>query len=64
VSERSEFSSTPSNRLVFWKQGDKGGIFFGSVSFGHAKEMNAQRQRETFNQKQILSQKRTKQLPK
>jgi hypothetical protein len=35
------FSSTSAKWVVFWKAGDMGSIFFGSVSFGYAKEMNA-----------------------
>jgi hypothetical protein len=46
VFERSELSPSPPHGLFFWKSGDTGAIFFGSVSFGHAKKMNAQRQRE------------------
>jgi hypothetical protein len=51
VFERSELLPTPPHSLFFWKSGDKGALFFGSVSFGHAKEMNAQRQRVTINVK-------------
>jgi len=36
-----QFSSTPNKWLSFWKTGDTGSLFFGSVSFGYAKEMNA-----------------------
>jgi hypothetical protein len=51
VFERSEFSPTPPHSLCFWKSGDKGALFFGSVSFGQAKEMNAQRQRGLLTKK-------------
>jgi hypothetical protein len=56
VFERSELSSAPFKWFIFWKQGDEGAFFFGSVSFGHPKEMNAQRQRQTSNQKNKLRQ--------
>jgi len=51
VFERSEFSSAPTKSIYFWESGDKGALFFGSVSFGHAKEMNAQRQRRLLIKK-------------
>jgi hypothetical protein len=49
VFERSELLPTPPHSLFFWESGDTGAIFFGSVSFGHAKKMNAQRQRGLSN---------------
>jgi len=49
VSERSEFSSTPNKSLSFWRKGDKGAFFFGSVSFGQTKEMNALAAALSFN---------------
>jgi len=45
VFERSEFLVTPKKIAFSMISDNPGGLFFGSVSFGHAKEMNAQRQR-------------------
>ncbi|KKL61888.1 hypothetical protein LCGC14_2190820, partial [marine sediment metagenome] len=53
--ERSELLFTPTIKFSFWKQGDKGCLFFDSVSFGNAKEMNAQRRAYDFKIKTRLN---------
>ena len=49
--ESSELSRTPRDSLCFWKSGDKGAFFFGSVSFGQTKEMNALVAAKSFDKK-------------
>jgi len=54
VFERSEFLVTPKKIAFSMISDNPGGLFFGSVSFGHAKEMNAQRQQTNFQVKYPL----------